>query len=95
MASLPVAYVLDVLSLVQLYAIAFVVGAFSVLFDLSNATLFVSLVPTRHHVQGNSLLNGTRAMSFVAGPSIGGLLVQILAAPFALAVDAASYLVSS
>jgi MFS family permease len=95
MGWLPVAYILGVLSLVQLYFIAFAVGAFSVLFDVCNATLFVSLVPSRHYVQGSSLMNGSRAMSFVAGPSIGGLLVQILAAPFALAVDAMSYFVSA
>jgi MFS family permease len=95
MGWLPVAYILGVLSLVQLYFIAFAVGAFSVVFDVCNATLFVSLVPSRHYVQGSSLMNGSRAMSFVAGPSTGGLLVQLLAAPFALAVDAVSYFVSA
>ncbi|WP_246143706.1 MFS transporter [Actinacidiphila oryziradicis] len=95
MGWLPVAYILGALSLVQLYFIAFAVGAFSVVFDVCNATLFVSLVPARHYVQGSSLMNGSRAMSFVAGPSIGGLLVEVLAAPFALAVDAVSYLVSA
>ena len=39
--------------------------------------------------------NGSRAFSFVAGPSIGGVLVQVLTAPAAVAVDAASFVVSA
>ena len=46
-------------------------------FFVSYGTLFVSLVPRERYVEANSLLNGTRALSFVAGPSIGGVLVQI------------------
>jgi MFS family permease len=83
LATLPVGYALDLLALPQLYAVAFAVGALSVLFEVCNAALFVSLVPTRHYVQGNSLVNGSRAMSFVSGTSVGGVLVQILTAPFA------------
>jgi Na+/melibiose symporter-like transporter len=41
------------------------------------------------------LLNGSRAMSFVAGPSAGGLLVQLLNAPVAILADAISYLCSA
>lgn len=95
LASLPVGYTLGTLTLVQLYATAFAVGALSVLFDVCNATLFVSLVPVERYVDGNSLIMGSRAMSFVAGPSVGGVLVQVLAAPLTLAVDALSYLVSA
>ena len=46
-------------------------------------------------MQANSLTNGSRAFSFVAGPSVGGLLVQIATAPFALAVDAISFVGSA
>jgi hypothetical protein len=52
-------------------------------------------VPRDRLVQANSLVNGSRAMSFVAGPSLGGLLVQALTAPVALVVDAVSYLASA
>ncbi|MCM2419346.1 MFS transporter [Streptomyces sp. RKAG293] len=95
MLSLPAAYALDLLTLTHLYVIAFAVGACSVAFDVSNATLFVSLVPPGQYVDGNALVNGSRAFSFVAGPSVAGLLVQILAAPLTLLVDAVSYLVSA
>jgi MFS family permease len=94
-ATLPIAYALDVLGLPQLYAIAFAVGALSVMFEVCNAALFVSLVPTEHYIQGNSLVNGSRAMSYVSGMSVGGVLVQVLTAPFALVTDAVSYLASA
>jgi MFS family permease len=93
--TLPVAYALDALGLAQLYAVAFAVGTLSVLFEVCNAALFVSLVPAEQYVQGNSLVNGSRAMSFVSGMSLGGLLVQLLTAPFALLADAVSYLASA
>jgi predicted MFS family arabinose efflux permease len=39
-----------------------------------------------------SLLNGSRSLAFVAGPTIGGLLVQVLGAPLAMLTDALSFL---
>ena len=39
-----------------------------------------------------ALLNGSRSLASVAGPTIGGLLVQILGAPLAMAADALSYI---
>jgi MFS family permease len=95
MVSVPVGYAFGILTLPQLYVVAFAIGALAVLFDVCNATLFVSMVKPEQYVEGNSLGNGSRAFSFVAGPSAGGLLVQALAAPAALLVDAFSYLVSA
>jgi MFS family permease len=94
-ATIPLAYGLDVLTIEQLYVVAFLVGSLSVLFQVSYASLFVSIVPREEYVSANSLLAGSRAFSFVAGPSIGGVLVQLLKAPFALLVDAVSYLFSA
>ncbi|MBD0711235.1 MULTISPECIES: MFS transporter [unclassified Streptomyces] len=93
--SLPVAYALDALTLAQLYAVAFGVGALTVLFEVCNATLFVALVPTERYVQANSLVSGSRSTAWLAGPGVGGLLVQFLTAPFALVADALTYLVSA
>ncbi|MEU6673491.1 MFS transporter [Streptomyces sp. NPDC046925] len=93
--TLPLAYLLDALTLGQLYVIAFGVGALTVLFDVCNATLFVSLVEADRYVPANSLLSGSRSMSWLAGPGAGGLLVQLLTAPFALVADALTYLVSA
>ncbi|GAA2747153.1 MFS transporter [Kitasatospora cinereorecta] len=93
--TVPVAYLLDVLTLTQLFAVAFVMGSFSVLFDVCNAPLFVAVVPNGRYVEGNSLVNGSRAMSSAAGPGLGGALVQVLAAPLALVADALSFVASA
>jgi MFS family permease len=95
MASIPVVYAFGHLTLLHLYLVAFAVGTLAVVFDVCNATLFVSLVRPEQYVAGNSLTNGSKAFSFVAGPSAGGLLVQVLAAPLALLADAFSYLFSA
>jgi len=95
LASIPVSFALDVLTIWQLYGVAFGVGVLSVLFTVSDPTLFVSIVPDDQYVEGNSLIYGSRALSFVGGPSVGGALVQFLTAPFAVLADAASFLGSA
>ena len=95
LASVPVAAALHLLTLAQLYLVAFAVGSLSVLFTVCDPAMFVALVPEKNYVRGQSLVYGSRAFSFVGGPSLGGLLVQVLTAPFAVAADAASYLGSA
>jgi predicted MFS family arabinose efflux permease len=86
---------LGVLTLGQLFVVAFAAGTLSIFFTVSDAALFVALVPSDRYVEGNSLIYQSRALSFVGGPSLGGLLVQALSAPFALAADAVSFLGSA
>jgi MFS family permease len=93
--SIPIAYGLDLLTIGQLYVVGFLEGTLSVFFYVSYNVLFVALVPRERYVEGQSLLNGSRALSFVGGPSLGGVLVQALSAPAALAADAVSFLVSA
>jgi len=92
--TIPIAYWLDVLTLAQLYVVAFLIGTLSVLFFVAYTTLFVSLVPRERYLEANALLNGSRAFSYVGGPSVGGLLVQALSGPGALIADAVSFLAS-
>jgi MFS family permease len=95
LTTIPVAYALDALTLTQLYLVAFLTGALSVFFFVSYNTLFVAMVPRERYVEANSLLAGSRAFSFVGGPSVGGIIVQVLSAPYALAADAVSFLFSA
>jgi MFS family permease len=95
LATIPVAYAAGRLTMLHLYVVAFLVGTLSVLFMVSYGALFVSIVPRDRYVEGNAILHGSRALSFVGGPSLGGLLVQALSAPFALAADAISFLASA
>ena len=95
LASVPVCYAAGVLTLAQLYAVAFAAGTLSILFVVCDPAIFVALVPEEKYVDGQSLVYGSRALSFVGGPSVGGVLVQWLTAPFAVVADALSFLGSA
>jgi predicted MFS family arabinose efflux permease len=95
LASVPLAAAFDVLSFPQLYGVAFAVGTFAVMFDISWSTLFITIVPRRDVVEANSKLSLSRSVSFVTGPSLAGFLVQVLTAPVTLLLDAFSFLGSA
>jgi MFS family permease len=95
LASIPLAYALDHVTFAQLYAVAFASGTLAVVFDISSSTLFVALARRDDYLEANSLLNGSRAFSYVTGPSVGGILVQTLSAPTALLADAVSFVGSA
>jgi MFS family permease len=94
-ASIPVLYALHVLTLVELYAVTFGAGTLSIVFNVADASLFVSLVKPERFVDGQSLIKGSYALSYVGGPGIGGVLVQVLSAPVAIVVNALSFLGSA
>lgn len=94
-AALPVAFFLGRLNLVGLLTIEFLVCVFSVLFQVSASTVFVSLVSKEEYVEANSLLTGSRAAAFLVGPGIGGFLVTAFSAPVAMLADAFSYAASA
>ncbi|TWD83653.1 putative MFS family arabinose efflux permease [Kribbella amoyensis] len=93
--SLPIAYWLDVLTMAQLFVIAILAGTAHVLFITANAAFFVTIVTREQFLEANSKLSATRSVSFMAGPAIGGALVQWLTAPIAILVDALSFLFSA
>jgi MFS family permease len=93
--SIPSAYALGSLTWAQLYLVAFLLGSASVFFQVAYGGFFQAVVAREDYVQANSLLNGTRGFSFLAGTSLGGVLVQLLRGPYALAVDAGSFIWSA
>jgi len=94
-SAIPAAFLLGHLSLAELYAVAFLVGSLGLLFQLAQNSLFPALVERERYVDASALLQGSRAVSYLAGPSIGGFLVQVLSAPIAVLFDALSYLASA
>jgi MFS family permease len=95
LATIPIAYAFGALTLTHLYVASFLIGTMSMLFYVSYSTLFASLVPRESYLEASSLLNGSRAFSYVGGPSAGGVLVQLLSAPGALVADALSFVFSA
>ncbi len=95
LVTVPLAFAFDGVTLVQLYVVALLTGAASALFNTTYPAFFVLLVPRSEYIAANSLLSASRSASYVAGPALGGLLVQVLSAPIALLVDAFSFVVSA
>ncbi|HEX5990094.1 MAG TPA: MFS transporter [Solirubrobacterales bacterium] len=93
--TVPLAALFGVLTLGQLYVVAFAAGSLGVLFAVAYNVVFVSLVERDDYVDASSLLNGSRAVAITSGSALGGFLVQLLTAPLALVADACSYLASA
>ena len=93
-ATVPIAYVADVLTLWQLYAVGFLVGVFQVFFDVAYQSYLPSLVDRDQIIEGNSKFEISRSAAQLSGPGLGGILVEILTAPYAVLVDALSFLAS-
>jgi MFS family permease len=91
LASIPLAYALDVLTIWQLYAVGFAVGVCTVFFDVAYQSYLPSLVERDQLVDGNSKLEISRSGAQIGGPGLGGILVSALTAPFAVLVDALSF----
>ncbi|MCG5461697.1 MFS transporter [Micromonospora sp. MED01] len=94
-ASVPLAWWFDMLTVAQLIAVALVVSFANVLFDVANQTFLPEIVPAAQLQARNSLTSGTHAATALGGPSLGGLAVQVLGAVPTLFVDAVSYLLSA
>jgi MFS family permease len=95
LASVPLAYATDTLTMAQLYVVAIVTGTLTVFFDVAYQSYLPSIVERRALVDGNSKLEFSRAAASVAGPGLGGALVGALTAPYAVLVDAVSFLGSA
>jgi MFS family permease len=93
--SVPLSAALGELAVVQLVVVALVLGVSTVIFDVANATLLPSLVRRERLTARNSLMSASAAITDLAGPFLGGLLVQIVGAARSLLADAASYLCSA
>ena len=91
---IPLTVALGVLRIEYLYVIAFLVGVLQVFFDLAYRAFLPSLVPRDQLIQANSRLEASSSSAEIGGPALGGFLVQLLTAPFAILVDAASFLIS-
>lgn len=93
--SIPVAYWLDWLSLAQLFVVVFSTGILTVFFDVAYQAYLPALVDRSQLADGNTKLEISRSGASIAGPGLGGLLVQWLRAPVAVFVDAASFVASA
>lgn len=93
--SLPLAAWTVGLGLAQLYLVAAVVGIATAAFQIADNAYLPALVGKEHLVAANSTIEATEAVAEIGGPSLAGLLIQVLTAPIAVVIDALSYVVSA
>ncbi len=81
------------LALVVVFMVAF--GTLSLLNDSASQSFVPRLVPRPLLTRANARLDQSDAVAQTSGPAIAGGLVALLSAPWAVLVDAASFLVSA
>jgi MFS family permease len=93
--AIPVLAFTGTLDFVHLVAVAALVGALSVIFDVACSAYVPSVVPADGLVAANARLSASSSVAEIAGFGIAGWLVQWLTAPIAIAVDGLSFVVSA
>jgi predicted MFS family arabinose efflux permease len=94
-ATIPLAAALGVLHIGQLYVVRSLFGALSILSEVARMAFLPSLVEREQLLEGNSKLSATESVASIAGPSLSGILVQLLTAPLAIIVDVVSFIFSA
>jgi len=95
LASIPLAYFFDALTIWQLYGVGFSVGIATVFFDIAYQSYLPSLVERGQIIDGNAKLEISRSAAQFGGPGVAGLLIGWLRAPAAILFDAISFLGSA
>lgn len=78
-----------------LYVIVFVAGLLTVLYQIADFAFLPTLVEPVRLPDANAKIVATQSAMEIGGRGLGGLLVQAVTAPVAVAVDAVSYLLSA
>jgi MFS family permease len=95
LATIPLAALLDRLTIEQLYVVAFGNSILTVLFDVAYQSYLPSLVGRGDLLEGNSKLSASASVAEVGGFGLAGWLVQLLSGPTTILIDAVSFVVSA
>jgi MFS family permease len=95
LATIPIAYELNALTIWQLYVVAFVNGIFTVFFDIADQSYLPTVVERDRLVDANGKLQASVSTAQVIGQPLGGAIVGFLTAPIAIILDAISYAASA
>lgn len=93
--SIPIAHQFDALTIELLYAVAIGMGAMSLLFEIAYRSFLPAVISRDQLVEGNSKLEMAKSGAAVAGPSISGVLIQAISAPFVMLFGAAAFAISA
>lgn len=95
LATIPLLAFFGLLSMAQLYVLAIIVGSASVFFIAAYQPYLATLVAREDRIEGNSKLRLSEALAQIAGPGLGGALVQLIGAPLTLILSAITPLCSA
>ncbi|MFW6692850.1 MFS transporter [Streptomyces sp. MAR4 CNX-425] len=85
----------DRLGVPALIVATFGLGTLTVLYQLADFSFVPHIVPERHLIDANAKITATQSAISITGTGVGGTLVQLLTAPFAVAANALGYLASA
>jgi MFS family permease len=94
-ASITLAWALDVLSIWHLVVAGALVGAASALFTIADVAYLPTLVSKAQLAEGNAKIEATEAVAEITGPASAGVLIGAFGGPVAVALDALSYVWSA
>lgn len=95
LVTIPAAWLLDVLTMWQLFVVAFAVGCITVFFDVANQSYLPEIVEGDQISEGNGKLQASQQTAMVAGPAAAGALVRLIGSPLTIAVTAVCMALSS
>lgn len=92
---LPLLYAVHRLDMAAVVAVAGITSVLGVVRDVAAQGYVPRLLPVDRIARGNARLELSNTAAQSAGPAIGGILMHVTAAPFALLADSLSYLGSA
>ncbi len=95
LATIPVAAWAGVLSIHQLFVVGFVCGVQNVVGGAAYQVLLAQLAGRRRLVEANAKVALGETSAALIGPGVAGGLIELLTAPFAIALDALCFLGSA
>ena len=93
--AIPAAALFGAVTLALLYAVAVVTGIASVAHQLADHVFVADLVGRERVLEANGKREAADAVAEISGPALGGALVAWLTAPIAIAIDAATFVMSA
>lgn len=92
---LPIAYLIDVLTIELIYFVAFGIATMGTVFQIAYRSFLPSVVKRDDLLEANSKLEIANSGSVAIGPGLGGAIVQFVLAPIAAVFSSVLFLVSA
>ena len=95
LASIPIAFAFNALTIWQLYVVGFVNGVLTVFFDVADQSYLPEILEKDQLTEGNAKLQISMSSAQILGQPFAGGAVALLKAPIAVLVDAVSFVASA